>query len=206
MSDQAETSGPETVKGLLDVLKRTVNDICHATIHEEGIYGCALRASIAKSFEFASLSYQEPPPAHGFFITATLRGICEDLIAFTFLSSLSEGKRNEAAALLMEINVADGVRAQSEFFQANRPWQPVVQPLKQKREDAEQKLRALSAKLGWTGRQPWPTVWHMAKVANLHALYAYLYSTTSKWVHFSPHVLLRMGWGGTKDDVGRHTD
>jgi hypothetical protein len=87
MSDQAETSGPETVKGLLDVLKRTVNDICHATIHEEGIYGCALRASIAKSFEFASLSYQEPPPAHGFFITATLRGICEDLIAFTLARS-----------------------------------------------------------------------------------------------------------------------
>jgi hypothetical protein len=46
----------------------------------------------------------------------------------------------------------------------------------------------------------------MAKSANLHALYSYLYSTASKWVHFSPQILLRMGWGGAKDDVGDHTE
>jgi hypothetical protein len=26
-----------------------------------------------------------------------------------------------------------------------------------------------------------------------------------KWVHFSPHVLLRMGWGGSKDDLSDET-
>ena len=46
----------------------------------------------------------------------------------------------------------------------------------------------------------------MAKATNLHDLYNYLYSATSKWVHFSPQILLRMGWGGEPGDVGDHTE
>ena len=187
-----------SVLTLLEKLKITIDSITRATIHDKGVYGCALRASIAKSFEFTCLAYQDPPPTHGFFITATLRGICEDLITFTFLETLSEDERNDALSLLMSTNIAEGLNAQSEFFSLNRPWQPVVQPPKLKKADTEKKLRALSAKLGWTGRQAWPTVWYMAKAANLHALYNYLYSATSKWVHFSPHILLRMGWGRLK--------
>jgi hypothetical protein len=34
----------------------------------------------------------------------------------------------------------------------------------------------------------------MAKASGLVELYDYMYSATSKWVHCSPHVLLRMGW------------
>jgi hypothetical protein len=191
---------------LLDDLQPIVSETTRATIGEKGIFGCALRASIAKSYEFTSLAYQEPPPAHGFFVTATLRGICEDLIVFTFLDGLGAEERNKALSLLMSLNLAEGIRAQSEFFADMRPWQPVVQPSK-KNSDKEQELRALSGKLGWKGRQPWPTVWHMAKAASLHPLYSYLYSATSKWVHFSPHILLRMGWGGnTLDDLGDHTE
>ena len=206
MSKSARPDELPSTRTLLDELQTILCDITRASIAEKGIFGCALRASIAKSFEFTSLAHQDPPPVHGFFITATLRGICEDLIVFTFLDRLSVDDRNQALSLLMSLNIAEGIKAQSEFFGATRPWQPVVQPPKQKKIDEEQKLRALSAKLGWTGRQPWPTVWHMAKEASLHALYSYLYSATSKWVHFSPHILLRMGWGGTSDDVDDHTE
>lgn len=206
MSQRTEVANAQTTRALLDELRVVVDDIARATIRESGIYGCALRASVAKSFEFTTLSYQDPPLAHGFFISATLRGICEDLISFTFLEGLTDDDRNEALSLLMKINLAEGVGAQSEFFGMNRPWQPVVQPPVKKQSDVDQKLRSLSARLGWSGRQSWPTVWHMAKVTHLHALYSYLYSTTSKWVHFSPHILLRMGWGGGKDDVGDHTE
>ena len=205
MSESAEVAATKSTKALLDALHPIVSEITRATIGEKGIFGCALRASVAKSYEFSSLAYQEPPPPHGFFLTATLRGICEDLIVFTFLDGLGVEERNKALSLLMSLNIAEGVKAQSAFFAETRPWQPVVQPSK-KNSDKEQELRALSAKLGWKGRQAWPTVWYMAKAASLHALYSYLYSATSKWVHFSPHILLRMGWGGTKDDLGDHTE
>lgn len=158
MSQEPEAPKTVNTRALLDELKVVIDDIARATIHEKGFYGCALRASVAKSFEFTSLAYQDPPLAHGFFITATLRGICEDLITFTFLEGLSEHERNEALSLLMSANIAEGVKAQSEFFDVHRPWQPVVQLPKQRRADTEQKLRSLSARLGWTGRQPWPSV------------------------------------------------
>lgn len=190
---------------LLEELKLTIDSITQASIDDKGVYGCALRASVAKSFEFACFAYQDPPPTYGFFITATLRGICEDLITFTFLETLSETDRNDAIGLLMSANIAEGLSAQKEFFNLNRPWQPIVEPPTQKT-DTEKKLRDLSSKLGWTGKQAWPTVWYMAKATNLNSLYVYLYSSTSKWVHFSPQILLRMGWGGSRDNVGNHTD
>jgi hypothetical protein len=194
------------VRALLDELQQTVSDATRASILEKGIFGCALRAALAKSFEFATLTHSDPSPTHGFFITATLRGICEDLIVLTFLDSLSAEDRNRAMMLLIKSNVAEGIEAQSVFFEAARPWQPVLRPSRQGIDDTERGLRELSAKLGWTGRQAWPTVWFMAKASSLAPLYSYLYSATSKWVHFSPHIFLRMGWGGKQDDVGDHTE
>lgn len=173
MSESTVAAATTSTNDLLDGLQPIVSEITRATIGEKGIFGCALRASIAKSYEFTSLAYQEPPPAQGFFITATLRGICEDLIVFTFLDGLGADERNKALSLLMSLNLAEGVKAQSEFFAAMRPWQPVVQ-LSKNNSDKEQELRALSAKLGWKGRQAWPTVWYMAKAASLHTLYSYV--------------------------------
>jgi len=200
------TTLSKRVRALLDELQQTVSDATRASIREKGAFGCALRAALAKSFEFATLTYSTPPPMHGFFITATLRGICEDLIVLTFLGSLSEEDRNRAMILLIQSNVAEGVEAQNVFFDSARPWQPVLRPAKQKVDDTELEMRELSTKLGWTGRQAWPTVWFMAKASSLAPLYSYLYSATSKWVHFSPHILLRMGWGGKQGDVGDHTE
>ncbi len=206
ISESTETVAATSTKILLNEFQPIVREITRATIGEKGIYGCALRASIAKSYEFTSLAYQEPPPSHGFFITATLRSLCEDLIVFTFLDGLGVEDRNKALSLLISLNIMEGVKAQSEFFGETRPWQPVVQLTEENDFNEEQELRILSAKLGWKGRQAWPTVWYMAKAASLHVLYSYLYSATSKLVHFSPHILLRMGWGGTIDDIGDHTE
>ncbi|MBH0183558.1 MAG: hypothetical protein HP490_18295 [Nitrospira sp.] len=46
----------------------------------------------------------------------------------------------------------------------------------------------------------------MAKASSLEPLYSYLYAATSIGVHFSPHILLRMGWGGKPGDVGDETE
>lgn len=205
MVSENDTIKASPILATLNELKTIMDVVCRGIINEHGIYGCALRACAAKCFEFTLHIYQDPPPINSFFFTATLRGICEDLIVFTYINQLTEAERVEALHLLMSTNIKEGVNAQSEFFGEFRPWQPVVQ-LSKKKSETENKLRALSKKLGWTGRQAWPSVWHMAKSTNLHAIYNYLYAATSKWVHFSPQILLRMGWGGSKDNVGDHTE
>jgi len=204
-SAKRQSSQP-SVQSLLDELRPILRRVTKASIRGVGIHGCALRASVAKSFEFAALVHREPSLDHGFFVTSTLRGICEDLIVLSFLTPLSPGDRNEVVSLLMAKNVADGIVAQSTFFKSMRPWQPVLQPPSKTSSDTEARLRTLAKTLGWTGKQPWPTVWFMAKAASLAPLYSFIYAATSKWVHFSPHVLLRMGWGGTSDAVGDDTE
>ncbi len=199
-------SSRPSVQSLLEDIRPILSAVIKASIRGVGIHGCALRASLAKSFEFAELVHRDPSPDHGFFITSTLRGICEDLIALTFVEPLGPDERNEAISLLMEKNIADGIAAQSAFFKSMRPWQPVIQPPSETSTDAEKRLRILAKTLGWSGRQPWPTVWFMAKASSLDALYSYIYAATSKWVHFSPHILLRMGWGGRLGDLGDETE
>jgi len=95
----------------------------------------------------------------------------------------------------MAAQVSEGLTAQVEFFGKARPWQSVVGPAKGRGDAEIAELRNLTRRLGWNGKSAWPSVWHMARACGLEELYRYLYSATSKWVHFSPHVLLRMGWG-----------
>lgn len=199
---EAENSDP---RAHLEQLRAIVDEIGTASIDDVSMYGCVLRAAVVKAFEFALLSTSEEPPPHSFFLTSTLRGICEDLIVLTFISDLSPEDRSEALNLLMAANLNDGITSQAEFFSELRPWQPVLKPRNESDETNTQELRELAKKLGWNGKQPWPSVWYMAKAEGLEAFYRYLYSATSKWVHFSPQVLLRMGWGGSKDDLGSHT-
>lgn len=189
----------------LERLQPIVEDLGIASIDDVGMYDCILRAALVKSFEFARLTNSQEPPSHSFFLTATLRGICEDLIVLKFLCGLSVQDRNDALGMLMRSNLHEGIESQADFFASERPWQPVLEPKREGEDFKNQDLRTLAKKLGWSGKQPWPTVWYMAKSESLEALYQYLYSATSKWVHFSPQVLLRMGWGGNKDDLGTHT-
>jgi hypothetical protein len=152
---------------------------------------------VARSFELALGSWDKSLHEHPFFATASLRGVCEDLIAFSYLENIESKTRDRAVELHMGSQVHEGMVAQVEFFRKTRPWQSVVVPVKGRYEPEEKELRAMTKNLGWTGRTAWPSVWYMAKACGLEELYRYMYSATSKWVHFSPHVLLRMGWGPT---------
>lgn len=205
----SKAASEKSVAEILAALQPKMETITRGSFKSHGMYGCALRASLAKAFEFASLSNQEEPLAHGFFITATLRGICEDLIVFSFLEQFSSVEKNKVMSLLTRINITEALEAQKVFFEENRPWQPVVKPNIGQESDTSLQLRALSKKAGWEGKRPWPSVWFMAKYSGLDAIYKYLYSATSKWVHFSPHILLRMGWGGEQESlesIGDHTE
>lgn len=178
--------------------------ISRVSISDVGMHGILLRAAAVKSWEFASFAHRKPAPANGFYLTATLRGICEDLIVLSFLETLSPEDRDTAIGLLIQKDLAEALGAQTTFFNEERPWQPVL-GAPAAFDSGEDKLRTLSESLGWKARQPWPSVWFMAKATSLTPLYSYLYSATSRWVHFSPQILMRMGWGGSQDEPSNQT-
>ena len=56
-----------SVQSLLDELRPILSGVTKASIRRVGIHGCALRASVAKSFEFAEFVHHDLPLDHGFF-------------------------------------------------------------------------------------------------------------------------------------------
>jgi uncharacterized protein DUF5677 len=98
---------------------------------------------------------------------------------------------------LVLLDICDGLALQVEFFGAYRPDQPILCPPRQMRaqNNARNQLEELKAKYKWKSRGMLPSVAYMARASGLSALYKYLYAATSKWVHFNPGILSRMGWG-----------
>jgi hypothetical protein len=177
----------------------------HGSITGDGAFRCVARAALVKATEFARIATRAHPEP--FFLTATLRGVCEDLIVLSFLSKLTD--RDEVVLALNDDNLVDGLSSQHAFFGAERPWQPVLGDADGHREMAAAKLNDIASAHGWKvkGKVSFPTVWYMAEKEHLVPLYKFMYSATSKWVHCSPHILLRMGWGepDTRSDASLKT-
>ncbi len=178
-----------TIQGLLRRLKPHVVEMGKGHLVADGLFRCTTRSAIVKAFEFAC--HAQTKVKEPFFVTATLRGVCEDMITLSFLSVLPN--RDEVVGSLIDNNLQEGLECQASFFSANRPGQPVVRSRPGQREQAKRNLLNLAKAQRWN-RGKLPTVRDMAKVSGLVELYDYMYSATSKWVHYSPHVLLRMGW------------
>jgi hypothetical protein len=164
---------------------------CSVTSH--GLFRCVLRSALTKAMEFASSAQQRR--SDPFFLTATLRGVCEDLIVLSFIATAND--RDDVTKVFFTLEYAECFEAQSTFFGATRAWQPVVKGTPGSLDKAKEELRTLAKKHGWlrNGKPGRPTVKEMAKSAGLLDLYSFMYAATSKWVHFNPHMLLRMGWG-----------
>jgi hypothetical protein len=186
---------PDRLGLLLKDLGLLVTRAGHGSFSAEGPFRCVVRAALVKAFEFAQHARKEH--AEPFFLTATLRGICEDLIVLSFLAPLSD--RDEVVRILLEDDVSDALGKQQVFFDTHRTWQPIVRDEPGQRETARLKVKQLAADHLWK-RKPLPTVRDMAHASGLVPLYEYIYAATSKWVHCNPGVLLRMGWNRTPRD------
>lgn len=198
----SEPKQPDTTETLFNRLEPHIRRVGHGSLKHDGPFRCIVRAAIVKAFEFTVYSQGKRPEP--FFLTATLRGLCEDLIVLTFLAPLAD--RDDIVVAINDDNLSESLERQDAFFQANRSWQPVVRNAPGKRQSAVDKLKNIARIHGWN-RNRLPTVRDMAQSCGLAPIYEFMYSATSKWVHCSPHVLLRMGWSKSesKDEVSHET-
>lgn len=194
---------------LFERLEPHITQISSFVYSQEPLFLIILKASLVKSFEFNCFVWKLEPESYPFFSTATLRGICEDLITLLFLRNLDIEDSNILIDLLLHHNIHEGIKIQRDFFSQNRPGQPIIgrntQNSKLKIEEIKEKIAILARKYQWKANSHTglPTIKVMAESCDLSTLYNYLFAATSKWVHFSPAILMRMGWGSgkTTDDV-----
>jgi hypothetical protein len=202
-SETPDKGGPfPKLRSLFQRIEPTIRALAIAPVATKDMYDVALRAAFAKNFEFNSFVTQQHTGDNLFFVTGTLRGICEDIIGLKFAAPLPLEERSAFIVAVMNLRGLEGIRGQTEFFATNRPFQPVMTTapfFEEKGREARETLRELGARHAWRTNRSLPSVRFMAEVGGLLPIYDYLYAATSEWVHFSPHVLLRMGW--TKESL-----
>jgi len=79
----------------------------------------ALRAAFAKTFDFNSYVTALKSSSHSFYHTATLRGVCEDLIVLKAIKDITTEDRSNLVMYLQLNEMFSTMRTQGKFFKSN---------------------------------------------------------------------------------------
>ena len=196
----AKLSSCARILRLLKGQVRTVG-MFDLTIPDPDLYDAVLKSAFVKAFEFAHYANSVTLPKadeSSFFMTAGMRGICEDIITLKFINQFDPPIRREIIIMEMTSAVSKAAEAQNSFFKKIRPFQPLVtiasDPAEtQKRRD---RYRAIGLQTGLKMiQEKLPPVEQMAVNVDMAEIYGFFYRITSETVHFNVRVALRNGWG-----------
>lgn len=192
----------EAVRQILEELKPTVERVRISQPAHDGLYGCFLKAALAKNFEFNHLIFRANDMSYHFAMNPFLRGLCEDIIHLKFLGTFNEDDRNEALSILANKQINSFIQKQQDFFSVHRPMQSVLgnnsresdNAAGERAKDLRRKIKEFGSKYPVNFGNGFPKTKEMASITDLDVMYEYLYAVTSSFVHFSPLNLGRMGW------------
>lgn len=171
---------------------------------DDNINKALIIASYSKILEFNLLVSKKTSEKAAFFLSPSLRGICEDFIVLKFLKKHKIIDANILLRAYFQKDLAESVEKQKVFFRKMHPQQ-VVLDLKNSKALREKSLGVIKdelQKIGLRSEREAPSVNMMAVDAGLTKLYDYFYAAASQMVHFSPHNLNRLGWS-TADNPGQ---
>lgn len=152
-------------------------------------------AAFAKALEFNVFLQRNRNTKNSFFYSPFLRGLCEDLIALKYIDKRFNADKDNLTLIYLRYLLFNSIKAQTLFLNKEAPFQNSIKLTNDTIiVKLENELKALMVKNGLNKNKLFPSVEHMAIDSNLKQLYDYLYHATSKMVHYSPNILLRMGW------------
>jgi hypothetical protein len=201
---------PEPSK-LLQQIEQEARSKANFSMPREGLFRGVLKAAFIRSFEFAKSVQKytlDQANEEAFFLSAALRGTCEDLIVLKFIRRLKRKDRDEVIQIKMLVSTGEAIGKQAAFFRKTRPFQPVIQNFvdQAKLDAGKDRLTVIGqqSKL-WNTSKKLPPVEQMAKRVHLGQFYEFIYAVTSEMVHFSVRVALRSGWGKIPKQVSFST-
>ena len=136
-----------------------------------------------------------------------LRTACEERIWLAYLHSLSDDAGDTLVSSMVRLEASRIVGAQQQYFGKKKmkrlgfPKQ-FVDAQAANRDEAKQNLARLGKSLGWQAEPgDLPSTGWLASKVGLSQLYDFVYSATSKGVHFSPSELFRSGWTASEPNT-----
>lgn len=171
------------------------------TVSDPDLYDAVLKSAFVKAFDFAYYAHSATlakADEGSFFMTAGLRGICEDIITLKFIGQFDAPIRREIILMEMASTVSKASEAQNSFFKKVRPFQPLVTVTADPAETQKRinRYRAIGLQTGLKMiQEKLPPVEQMALNVGMSEVYGFFYRITSETAHFNVRVALKNGWG-----------
>lgn len=165
-----------------------------------------VRSSIVKrQYECLTIAADLAEKGQGFAAVGLLRPACEELLWAKYLGSMARADAERLVTLMARIELGDSLKAQEEHAGASAMQHLGLAGYAKRMASWTQAdtraLRELGTKLRWEKRTieggKLPSMAFVAKAVGEPKLYKLLYHASSRYVHFSPHELMRRAWGKT---------
>jgi hypothetical protein len=191
-----------------NALEPVIAKLRRVSLKDVDLYLLAVIAAFVKNYEFNQYASGLDSTAHSFYLTPTLRGMVEDIIFLKSIAHLDQPDRSKLIGHIQMSGIMEGFINQEEFFDESRPGQPVPTESNGKtiKMKADTDALQIYAKYGLVSKKGKKLrIIDLARRCHLLPLYHFLYSATSKWVHFNPQILFRMAWGPDRSCTGIYT-
>ena len=170
---------------------------------KEEFYNITRRAALVRQREAIDAIISLCETGHSAFAVCLLRPAFEEQLWLEYLAKYPAEAPNLVLALGQKI-IADSMRAQSEYLgkdgmHAAGFSMKLVKRFLAHATQSVTTLKTLGAKLGWRQGADLPTLTHVAQKVGRKKEYDFLYEATSRYVHFSPHELMRRAWGDHRE-------
>jgi hypothetical protein len=160
---------------------------------------------IRRQYECLGIAVDLAEKGQGFAAVGLLRPACEELLWAKYLGSIARADAERVVTLMARMELCDSLRAQEEHAGATAMKHlglaTYARRMASKTQANARAVRELGVKLRWEKRTveggKLPSMAFVAKSVNETKLYKLLYHASSRYVHFSPHELMRRAWGKT---------
>jgi hypothetical protein len=160
------------------------------------------RASLRRQYEAIDAALTLIERGHGAFAVPLLRPALEEQLWLQYLATLSEEDAEAVVVALMQAETLKALKAQDDYAGREVTTQlgllEYFTAYNSNSADVADRLKRLAVKLNWGSKQRRegiaPSMFFIASAVGKADLYPFLYSATSRFVHFSPSELLRRAW------------
>jgi hypothetical protein len=183
----------------LDAMTVTMGQMSLGNSIASRYYEIVRRAALVRQRESLEALISLCETGHSAFAVCLLRPAYEELLWVEYLAQHPE-LANDILIRLVQTGITDSVEAQSNYLGSDKLKQTgftmkFVKMRLAKGKDVQAALREMGRKLGWRPGATLPSVALLSRKVGREKEYTYLYQATSRFVHFSPHELVRRAWG-----------
>lgn len=192
------------VGDMLDALSSWVDGSSKiAWLPSHGILPLVRSSLIKRQHECLEIAVDLADKGQGFAAVGFLRPACEEFLWAKYLASISKADAERLLKVLARTEIWDSLKAQDDHVgkavMGHLGLGTYFRRMESSTKARAGEVKALGTKLRWEKRtvenSKLPSMAFIAKSVGETKLYKLLYHASSRYVHFSPHELIRRAWG-----------